>query len=121
MSRTLIEIGGITVDTENFELPLERTFRDAWSFGGNPEAGAIVVDMDLAKDIWRDKIRMKRKPELEALDAQFMKAMETGADTTEIIAKKQLLRDAPADPAIDAATTPEELKAVQPISDVIVE
>jgi hypothetical protein len=121
MSKTFIKIGALNVDAEDYEFPAERTFRDAWSFGGNPEAGVIVVDMDLAKDIWRDKIRMKRKPELEALDAQFMKALETGADTTEIIAKKQLLRDAPADPAIDAATTPEELKAVQPISGVIVE
>jgi len=121
MTKTLIKIGALTVDSKDYEIPLERTFRDAWSFNNNPDAGVIVVDMDLAKDIWRDKIRMKRKPELEALDAQFMKALETGADTTEIIAKKQLLRDAPADPAIDAATTPEELKAVQPISGVIVE
>jgi len=121
MTRTLIEIGGITVNAADFELPLERTFRESWSFSDNPEAGVVVVDMDLAKDIWRDKIREKRKPELEALDTQFMKAMETGADTTEIVAKKQALRDAPAHPDIDAATTPEELKAVQPISGVIVE
>ena len=31
-----------------------------------------------------------------------------------ITADKQALRDAPTDPAIDAATTPEELAAVQP-------
>jgi len=43
-----------------------------------------------------------------------MKALESGADTTQIVADKQALRDAPSDPAIDAATTPEELAAVQP-------
>jgi len=43
-----------------------------------------------------------------------MKALETGADTSAIVAQKQALRDAPADPAIDAATTPEQLKLVQP-------
>jgi hypothetical protein len=41
-----------------------------------------------------------------------MRAQEQGADTTTIVAQKQELRDAPADPAIDAATTPAELKAV---------
>lgn len=83
-------------------------------FWGNPEAGVISVDMDKAKEIWREKIRMARTGKLEALDAQFMKALETGADTSAIVAEKQALRDAPADPAIDAATTPDELKLVQP-------
>ena len=43
-----------------------------------------------------------------------MKAQETGADTTQIVADKQALRDAPTHADIDAATTPEELAAVQP-------
>lgn len=114
MSKTLIKIGALKVDAGDFEYPVERTFREAWSFGGNPEAGVIVVDMNVAKEIWRDKIRLARKPALEALDAAFMKALETGADTTAIVAQKQALRDAPADPAIEAATTPDELKLVQP-------
>jgi hypothetical protein len=77
--------------------------------------------MEKAKDIWRDKIRLARDPELAKLDAAFMKALETGADTTAIVAQKQALRDAPSDLAIDAATTPDELKAVQPIPNVTVE
>lgn len=114
MAKTMIKIGALTVDAADYETPNERTFREAWSFGGNPEAGIISVDMGKARDIWRDKIRQARAGRLEALDAQFMKALETGADTSAIVAQKQALRDAPADPAIDAATTPEQLKAVQP-------
>lgn len=114
MAKTLIKIGALSVDAADYETPTERTFRDAWSFGGNPEAGVITVDMDKAKDIWRDKIRAARNAAFGALDAAFMKALETGADTSAIVAQKQALRDAPADPAIDAATTPEQLKAVQP-------
>ena len=37
--------------------------------------------------------------------------METGSSTTDIVAKKQALRDAPADSAIDAATDADALKA----------
>lgn len=114
MAKTLIKIGAMTVDAADYQAPAERTFRDAWSFGGNPEAGIITVDMDKAKTIWRDKIRAARDAAFGALDAAFMKALETGADTSAIVAQKQALRDAPADPAIDAATTPEQLKAVQP-------
>jgi hypothetical protein len=70
--------------------------------------------MSAAKDIWRNKIRSAREPEFAKLDADFMKALETGASTSTIVSQKQALRDAPADPAIQAATTPEELKNVQP-------
>ena len=37
-----------------------------------------------------------RKSKLEALDVDFMKAQETGADTSSIVAKKKELRDYPA-------------------------
>ena len=114
MPKTLIKIGALTVDASDYETPTERTFREAWSFAGNPEAGTISVDMDAAKDIWRDKIRQARVEPLEALDTAFMKALETGAATTQITADKQALRDAPSIPSIDAATTPDELKLVQP-------
>jgi len=117
---TFVKIGAHTYNTADWQVPSDRVFRNAWE-ASDPSVGAIQVNMDQAKEIWRDKIRGLRVAEFEKLDTAFMKAMETGADTTEIIAKKQLLRDAPADPAIDAATTPEELKAVQPISGVIVE
>lgn len=70
---------------------------------------AIVINIDKAKDITKDRLREERKPKLEALDLQFMRAQEVGADTTDIVNKKQQLRDAPAQ--VDTMTTVEELKA----------
>jgi hypothetical protein len=112
MTQTFIKIGATSYDAADYEVPAERTFRGAWE--ANADAGVISVDMAAARDIWRDKIRQARTEPLAALDTAFMKALETGADTTQITADKQALRDAPTDPAIDAATTPEELAAVQP-------
>ena len=42
---------------------------------------------------------------------EFQKALETSADTTTIVSKKNALRDAPAAKAISDAKTPAELKA----------
>jgi hypothetical protein len=76
----------------------------------------ITVNMDKARDIKKDMIREARTPKLEALDVDFMRAVEAGdtAKQAEISTKKQALRDATDDPAIAAATTPDELKAVVP-------
>jgi hypothetical protein len=112
MTQTFIKIGANTYDAADYTLPVERTFRNAWEADAN--AGIISVDMAAARDIWRDKIRLARTEPLAALDTAFMKAQETGADTTQIVADKQALRDAPTHVDIDAATTPAELAAVQP-------
>ena len=69
------------------------------------------VDMAKAKEIHKTNIREARKPLLESLDVEFQKALETGASTTDIVAKKNALRDAPADSAIDAASDADTLKA----------
>ena len=116
---TFIKIGATSYNAADYEVPAERTFREGWE--ANSDTGVISVNMEKAKDIWRDKIRLAREPELAKLDTAFMKAQETGADTTQIVADKQALRDAPAHADIDAATTPDELKLVQPIPNVTVE
>lgn len=116
---TFIRIGATDYSPENYSIPSERTFRSAWDVDEN--ASAIVVNMERAKDFWRDKIRYYRQDELAALDTAYMRALETGADTTDIIAQKQALRDAPALPSIDAATTPDELVKIQPIPNVTIE
>ncbi len=113
MTQTYIKIGATTYNTADWTAPAERTFRDAWEATG-ADTGVIGINMDKAKELWREKIRQARAPEFEQLDAAFMKALETGADTAAIVAAKQALRDAPVDPAIDAATTPEQLKLAQP-------
>ena len=74
-------------------------------------ATIITTDMAKAKEIHKTKIRVARQSKFAELDIEFQRALETSADTSAIIAKKQALRDAPADSAIDAATTESELKA----------
>lgn len=76
----------------------------------------IKVNMDKAVEIKKDMIRAERAPKLEALDVEFMRAVEAGdtAKQAEIAANKQALRDATNDPAIVNAQTPEELKAAVP-------
>jgi hypothetical protein len=71
----------------------------------------IKTDMAKAKEIHKTRIRFARKPKLAELDVEFQKALETGASTTDIVTKKNALRDAPADSAIDAATDEAGLKA----------
>jgi hypothetical protein len=70
---------------------------------------AIQVNITKAKDITKDRLRQERTPKLEALDVQFQRALEAGSDTTDIVNKKQQLRDAPA--SVDSMTTVEQLKA----------
>ena len=71
----------------------------------------IKTDMAKAKEIHRTRIREARSPKLAELDVEFQKALETGASTTDIVAKKQALRDAPADSGIAAASDTDALKA----------
>jgi len=69
------------------------------------------IDMAKAREIHKDKIRAARTPKLAELDVEFQRALETGASTTDIVAKKQALRDAPADSGIAAASDADALKA----------
>ena len=69
------------------------------------------VDMAKAREIHKTNIRNARAPKLAELDIEFQKALETGASTTDIVAKKQALRDAPADSGIAAASDADALKA----------
>ena len=67
--------------------------------------------MAKAKEIHKSNIRNSRKSKLEALDVEFQKAQETSANTSTIVSKKQALRDAPADSAINAASDEAALKS----------
>jgi hypothetical protein len=71
---------------------------------------AIFVNIDKAKDVWKEKIRTARKPVLEKLDVDFIKAQEAGTSTTSIVADKNTLRDLPSQ--VDTANSIEEIKAV---------
>ena len=69
----------------------------------------IITDITKAKIITKEKLRVDRKPLLEAEDVKFQRALETGADTTDIVAEKQRLRDITND--VDAMTTEAQLRS----------
>ena len=69
------------------------------------------VDMAKAKEIHKTHIRNARTPKLAEKDIEFQRAIETGANTTSIVAEKQALRDAPAAVGISTAVTETDLKA----------
>jgi len=70
----------------------------------------ITINFDKAKAITKDRLRVERTPLLQAQDVAFQRALESGADTTAIVAEKQRLRDITQ--LADQATTLAELKAI---------
>ena len=92
---------------EDSVIPTDRSFRNAWK----QNSKTIETDMTKAKEIHKDKIRIARTPKLAELDIEFQKALETSSSTTDIIAKKQTLRDAPAASGISTAASEADLKA----------
>ena len=71
---------------------------------------SITINLDKAKDITKERLRIERKPMLEAQDILFMQAQEVGSDTTAIVAEKQRLRDITN--LVDSCKTTDELKAL---------
>ena len=69
----------------------------------------IQVNITKAKVITKDRLRVDRKPLLEAQDILFMKAQEAGTSTSAIVTEKQRLRDITNQ--VDSMTTTDELKA----------
>lgn len=66
--------------------------RQAWDITND---GKLYFDMNKGYDVKKDHLRFLRKPFLEKLDIDFMKALEAGdaALMSSIINKKQTLRD----------------------------
>lgn len=106
--KTYININGDVRDASSLEVPADRHFRGAWQFNGD----AVEIDMTAAKNIQKDKLRAERAPMLAGLDVDYMKALEQGGDVASVAAQKQVLRDITDDARIEAATTPEELMAL---------
>ena len=70
----------------------------------------ITINLDKAKEITKARLRVEREPLLQAQDVLFQRALETGADTTAIVAEKQRLRDITN--LVDGCTTTEELRGL---------
>ncbi len=107
-----INVAEIPEDWVNPKDTANAPFRNALRLVG----GGLDIDMSKARDIWRDRMRLARAPLLTALDIEYMRADEAGdvARKREVALQKQSLRDVTADPAIEAARTPDDLKAVWP-------
>ena len=90
------------------DLPLAyNDFYDAWEM----DATSVTVNLDKAKALTKARLRAEREPLLAAQDVLFQRALESGADTTAIVAEKNRLRDITL--LADSATTLEELRALK--------
>ena len=70
----------------------------------------VTIDLDKAKDIKKQSLRQQRQPLLEEQDVLYMRKMESGENTTEVVVEKQRLRDITK--LVDEATSVAELKAI---------
>jgi hypothetical protein len=71
----------------------------------------ITINFDKAKEITKDRLRAERTALLLEQDVAFQRALESGADTSAIVAEKQRLRDITA--LADVATSLEQLAALK--------
>ena len=69
----------------------------------------ITINFDKAKEITKERLRAERTPLLQAQDVAFQRALESGTDTTAIVAEKQRLRDI----TNFSATTLDELRSLK--------
>lgn len=90
------------------ELP-DVEFMGAWTINGD-------IDIEKAKEVWCNKIRVIRNARLKTLDLEWMKAMEKGQTTiaSAIAADKQVLRDITQREELTKAKTLKEIKAFWP-------
>lgn len=125
------ERGGVSVCVPTGELPIEQVqskdiptgvksyivdaaslpeddndFFDAWE----QTDGIVTVNLEKAKEITKNRLRAERAPLLAAQDVLFQRALETGANTSAIVAEKQRLRDVTN--SVDSCTTTAELRAL---------
>ena len=93
---------------EDDAIPADRFFRNAWVANG----AAVEVDLDQAKTIGHDIRRQQRAEEFKPYDEVIMKQIP-GVDATAAEEARQEIRDkyAAVQDAIDAAATPDDIKA----------
>jgi hypothetical protein len=87
------------------DLPRDNDFYDAWEM----DATSVTVNFPKAVELTKKRLRAEREPLLSAQDVAFQRALESGADTTAIVAEKQRLRDI----TNITATTLDELRALK--------
>ena len=92
---------------DSFLPQADNDFFNAWELAN----GAVTVNIEKAKTITKERLRVERAPLLAAQDVLFQRALEVGADTTAIVTEKQRLRDITQ--LADACTTTAELRALK--------
>lgn len=70
----------------------------------------ITINFAKAQEVTKERLRRERQPLLEEQDILFIRAVETSADKSAIVAEKQRLRDITK--LADQATTLDELKGI---------
>jgi len=98
-------VGSLIVNTS--DLPRDNDFFDAWELAD----GVVTVSLAKAKEITKKRLRSEREPLLAAQDVAFQRALESGADTTAIVAEKNRLRDVTS--LADTATTLDGLRSLK--------
>jgi hypothetical protein len=93
------------------DIPSDRYFRGAWVMG-SAGWGWIQEDLDKCKEIGHDRRRQQRAEEFAPYDEVIAKQIP-GADAAAAEEARQAIRDkyAAVQDAIEAAATPEEIKA----------
>jgi hypothetical protein len=86
---------------------LDADFFDAWELSGE----TVSVNFAKAQAIAKTRLRAERAPLLAAQDVAFQRALESGADTTAIVAEKNRLRNITS--LVDSCTTTDELRALK--------
>ena len=104
--------GGVSVCMPTGELPIEQVqakdcpadsyivdvaslpenaddFFDCWE----QSKGVVSISLTKAKEHTKKRLRAERAPLLDAQDVLFQRALETGADLTDIVNEKNRLRD----------------------------
>lgn len=122
--------GGVSVCIPTGELPIEQVqkkdcptdsyivavsslpeehndFFDAWE----QTKGVVTINIDKAREITKQRLRIERDSLLAAQDVAFQRALETGSDTAAIVAEKNRLRDVTK--LADAVDTLDELRALK--------
>lgn len=125
------ETGNVCVCTPTGELPIEEVqqrdlpagvdsyivnsdslpnadfdFYDAWEQTG----GVVTININKAKEVAKNRLRIAREPLLAAQDIAYMKALESGADTSAIVAEKVRLRNITT--LADTCTTLDQLRSL---------
>lgn len=76
--------------------------------------GVITINMEKARNIWREKLAIERDARIHDLNSLYHVYIDEGVDPAPVVERRKQIRMVTEDPAIEAAKTVEELKAVWP-------